>query len=108
MPSQAFTIAILQTTSDRSPATAAARSANSWCQGWPAAGLRTMVAMTKAATAISPAAIGRLTVPTKTIAQMVAMHGGSTFHTSMFSTVNRALEVAVTRAVNAPGEAAAK
>ena len=49
-----------------------------------------------------------LTVPTKAIAQTVARHGGSTFHTSMFSTVNRALEVAVTRDVRAPGEEEAK
>ena len=45
----------------------------------------------------------KLTVPTKAIAQTVARHGGSTFHTSMFSTVNSALAVAVTRDVSVPG-----
>ena len=40
---------------------------------------------------------------TSAIDQTVAMQGGSTFHTSMFSTVNSALEVAVTREVSEPG-----
>jgi hypothetical protein len=35
---------------------------------------------------------------------MVAMQGGNTFHTSMFSTVNSALEVAATAEVSVPGE----
>ena len=108
MPPKAFTIAMLPTTSVSSPSTAAARFANSWCSGLPAAALWNIVMITSAATTTRPAAIGRLTVPTKAMAQTVAMHGGSTFHTSMFSTVNRALEVAVTREVSVPGEAAAK
>ena len=42
------------------------------------------------------------------MAHTVAMHGGSTFHTSMFSMVNSALEVAVMRLVSVPGERLAK
>ena len=36
------------------------------------------------------------------------MQGGSTFHTSMFSTVNTAFDVAVMRLVSVPGERLAK
>ena len=43
---------------------------------------------------------------TKAMAQKVATQGGSTFHTSMFSTVNSALDVAVMRLVSVPGSAA--
>ena len=38
----------------------------------------------------------------------VAVHGGRTFHTNMFSAVNTALEVAVTRLVNVPGRRSEK
>ena len=39
---------------------------------------------------------------------MVAMHGGNTFQTNMFSTVNTALEVAVMRLVSIPGSRSEK
>ena len=52
---------------------------------------------------INPAAIGRLTVPIRQIAAIVAMTGGNTFQTNMFSTVNTALDVAVMRLVSIPG-----
>ena len=42
------------------------------------------------------------------IAQNVAMHGGRTFQTSRFSTVNMALEVALMREVRTPGWQAVK
>ena len=42
----------------------------------------------------------RLTVPTSTMAKNVARQGGSTFHASMFSTVNMACDVALTREVS--------
>ena len=42
------------------------------------------------------------------MAQTVARQGGSTFHTSMFSTVKSALDVAVMRLVSVPGERLAK
>ncbi|WP_258286176.1 hypothetical protein, partial [Escherichia coli] len=51
---------------------------------------------------ISTADIVRLTVPTRVIAAKVAMHGGNTFHTNMFSTVNTAFDVAVIRLVSMP------
>ena len=38
----------------------------------------------------------------------VATHGGSTFQTNMFSTVNMAFEVAVMRLVSVPGSRSAK
>ena len=60
------------------------------------------------ATTISPAAIGRLTVPINAIAATVAMQGGSTFQTNMFSTVKTALEVAVMRLVSIPGSRSEK
>ena len=63
--------------------------------------------MTPATTA-RPAAIGRLTVPINAIAATVAMHGGSTFQTNMFSTVKTALDVAVMRLVSMPGSRSAK
>ena len=59
-------------------------------------------------TAARHAAIGRLTVRTNPIAANVAAHGGSTFHTNMFSTMNTAFEVAVTRLVSMPGMRSAK
>ena len=46
-----------------------------------------MAATMMPAITISPAAIGRLTVPIRAIAAIVAMQGGSTFQTNMFSTV---------------------
>ena len=70
--------------------------------------MRNITAITSIATMIKPAAMCRLTVPTKAIAQTVAKQGGNTFHTNMFSTVNNALAVAVTRDVSVPGEDAAK
>src|SRR5690606_12578246 len=45
---------------------------------------------------------------TSRIAQSVARQGGSTFQASMFSTVNMAWDVALTRDVSVPGEDAAK
>ena len=57
---------------------------------------------------IKPAAIGRLTVPIRAIAAIVAMHGGSTFQTNMFSTVKTAFEVAVMRLVSIPGSRSEK
>jgi hypothetical protein len=53
-------------------------------------------------------AMGTLIVRTKTIAATVAAHGGTTFHTNMFSAANTALEVAVTRLVNVPGSRSEK
>ena len=41
-------------------------------------------------------------------AATVAAHGGRTFQTNMFSAVNTALEVAVTRLVNVPGRRSEK
>ena len=55
-----------------------------------------------------PADIGRLTVPISAIAEIVAMHGGSTFQTNMFSTVNTAFDVAVMRLVSIPGRRSEK
>ena len=54
------------------------------------------------------AAIGRLIVKTSAMAATVAAQGGSTFHMNMFSAVNMALEVAVTRLVNMPGRRSEK
>ena len=54
------------------------------------------------------AAIGRLMVATKPMAASVAAQGGNTFHIVMFSTVNTAFEVAVTRLVSMPGSRSAK
>ena len=56
----------------------------------------------------SVAAIGALIVSTSAIAATVATQGGSTFHMNMFSAVNMALEVAVTRLVNMPGSRSEK
>ena len=61
-----------------------------------------------AATTIRPADIAGLTVPISRIAEMVAMHGGITFHTIMFSTVNTAFDVAVMRLVSMPGSRSEK
>ena len=55
-----------------------------------------------------PAAIATLIVATNAIAATVAAHGGNTFHIDMFSTVNTAFDVAVTRLVNIPGKRSAK
>ena len=99
---------MLPTTSAISPSTAAARSANAWCRGLPAAARRNMKTTTSPATTTRVAAIPQLTAATKPMAQIVARHGGSTFHTSMFSTVNKALDVAVMRLVSVPGERLAK
>jgi hypothetical protein len=52
--------------------------------------------------------MAQLTVATRAIAQTVAMQGGSTFHTNMFSTVKNALDVAVMRLASAPGDRLAK
>ena len=60
------------------------------------------------ATMVRPAAIGTLTVNTKAIAAMVATQGGNTFHMNIFSPVNTALDVAVTRLVKVPGMRSAK
>ena len=57
---------------------------------------------------ISPADIARLTVPISRMAETVAMHGGNTFQTNIFSTVNTALDVAVMRLVNIPGNRSEK
>ena len=54
------------------------------------------------------AAIGTLIVKTSAIAATVAAQGGSTFHMNMFSAVNIALEVAVTRLVSMPGSRSEK
>jgi hypothetical protein len=60
------------------------------------------------ATRARPTAIGRLIVRISAIAATVAAHGGNTFQTNMFSPVNTALEVAVTRLVRVPGMRSAK
>jgi hypothetical protein len=60
------------------------------------------------AIAIKVAAIGTLIVNTKAIAATVATQGGNTFHMNIFSAVNMALEVAVTRLVNMPGSRSEK
>ena len=57
---------------------------------------------------IRVAAIGRLIVSTNAIAATVATQGGSTFHMNMFSAVNMAFDVAVTRLVNMPGSRSEK
>src|SRR5262245_39704289 len=99
MPPNDFTMEMLPTTSVSSPSTAAARLANSWCSGLPADAMRNITTMTATATSTRLHAIGTLTVATKTIDQAVAMQGGRTFHTIMFSTVNIACEVVATREV---------
>ncbi len=77
--------------------------AKSSCKGFPAAARRNIATTMPPAMRISAAAIGRLTVPIKAIAAIVATHGGSTFQTNMFSTVKIAFEVAVMRLVSIPG-----
>ena len=57
---------------------------------------------------INPADIARLTVPIKRMAETVAMHGGNTFQTNMFSHVKTALDVAVIRLVSIPGNRSEK
>ena len=44
----------------------------------------------------------------RTIAAIVAMHGGNTFQTNMFSTVKTAFDVAVIRLVSMPGRRSEK
>ena len=63
--------------------------------------------MTAATSARTPA-ICRLMVDTSAIAATVAAHGGSTFQMNMFSAVNTAFDVAVTRLVSVPGRRSAK
>ena len=99
---------MLLMTSTISPSTAAALSAKSSCSGLPAAAMLNIATTMTPATTISPPAIGRLTVPISAIAAMVAMQGGNTFQTNMFSTVNTAFEVAVIRLVSMPGIRSAK
>ena len=53
-------------------------------------------------TTSTPAMAG-LTVSTTMMAPSVAMQGGSTLHTNMFSMVKTAFDVAVIRLVNVPG-----
>src|SRR5260370_30021887 len=60
------------------------------------------------ATRLRAADMDGLTVPISAIAVTVAMHGGSTFQTNMFSTVKTAFEVAVIRLVSIPGSRAEK
>ena len=67
-----------------------------------------MITTMTPATTASPAAIGRLMVHTSAIAATVAAQGGSTFQTNIFSPVNTAFEVAVTRLVRVPGSRSAK
>ena len=57
---------------------------------------------------INPPAICKLTVPINAIAAAVAMHGGITFQTNMFSTVKTAFDVAVMRLVSIPGNRSEK
>ena len=57
---------------------------------------------------INPPAIIGLTVPISAMAATVAMQGGSTFQTNMFSTVKTALDVAVMRLVSIPGSRSEK
>ena len=95
-------------TSTISPSTAAALSAKSSCSGLPAAARWNIAISMIPAMTISPADIARLTVPISRIAETVAMHGGNTFQTNMFSTVNTALDVAVMRLVSMPGSRSEK
>ena len=60
------------------------------------------------ATRVNPPAISGLTVPISAIAAIVAMHGGNTFQTNMFSTVKTAFDVAVMRLVSIPGRRSEK
>ena len=99
---------MLLTTSTISPSTAAALSAKSSCSGFPAAARWNIAITMTPATTIRPAAIGRLTVPISAIAATVAMQGGSTFQTNMFSTVKTAFDVAVMRLVSIPGNRSEK
>ena len=90
-------------TSTISPSTAAALSANSWCNGLPAAAMWKITTIMPQETTASKPAIHPFTVARNPIAPMVARHGGATFQTNMFSIVKTAFEVAVTRLVNMPG-----
>ena len=95
---------MLLMTSIISPSTAAALSAKSSCSGLPAAARRNIAAtMTARDHGQAEPPYTDLTVPISAIAAIVAMHGGNTFQTNMFSTVNTALDVAVMRLVSMPG-----
>ena len=99
---------MLLMTSTISPSTAAALSAKSSCSGLPAAAKWNIATTMVPAITIRPPAIGRLTVPIRVIAAIVAMHGGNTFQTNMFSTVKMAFDVAVMRLVSMPGSRSEK
>src|SRR5258708_34718824 len=88
--------------------TGGALSAKASGRGFPAAAKWNIAINIPPATTIRPADIGRLTVPISAIAEIVAMHGGSTFQTNMFSTVKTAFEVAVMRLVSIPGSRSEK
>ena len=107
-PQNARTSGMLLMTSTISPSTAAALSAKSSCKRL--AGGRQMEHRHhhRAGDHDQPAAIGRLTVPIRAIAATVAMQGGSTFQTNMFSTVKTAFDVAVMRLVSMPGSRSEK
>ena len=67
-----------------------------------------MATTTMPAIAASIPAMGRLTLIMRMMAEMVATQGGRTLHTSMFSTVKAAFEVAVMRLVKVPGNRSVK
>ena len=50
----------------------------------------------------------KLTVPIRLMAATVAIHGGRTFQTNMFSTEKIAFDVAVMRLVSIPGRRSVK
>jgi hypothetical protein len=83
-------------------------AAKSWCRGCPAAASRNSPITIAPARSIRTSAIDVLTVATKTIAVTVAAIGGNTLSTAMFSAVNTALDVAVTRLAKVPGRRSAK
>ena len=95
-------------TSTISPSTAAALSAKSSCSGFPAAAKRNMATTIPPAITISPADIGRLTVPIRAIAATVAMHGGNTFQMNIFSTEKTAFDKVKDKATDLSHKAADK
>ena len=99
---------MFEITSTISPSTIAALSAKSSCSGLPAAASRNIASTIMAAISSSAIAIAPLTVPIRAIAATVARHGGSTFQTNMFSTVNTAFDVAVMRLDSMPGRRSPK
>src|SRR5580704_6866427 len=99
---------MLLITSTISPSTVAALSAKSWCRGRPAAARWNSATTITPATNIRTTAIDTPTVATNPIAATVAAIGGSTFQTNIFSTVNTAFDVAVTRLAKVPGNRSAK